>query len=129
MARAAHIAAAAFIFSTSSTSIRYVEYGPTPKNGIPTELRGFVVRGGANVATKHGETPAAIMTPLTEDELAFLYSNEAFQRDLKTGMYTVTRFKADPDDVADDMRGKDRSAQAVAADFPSPPATPALATA
>jgi hypothetical protein len=120
---------AAYIYSTASTHVEYVKYGPTPQGGVPAIERKVAVRGGANVANKHVITPRGVVTPVTAEDLAFLYSNEQFCKDLRTGFLTVESVKEDPDTVARDMNPRDGSAPATPRDFEKKPKVGALETA
>lgn len=120
---------AAYIYSTASTHLEYVKYGPTPQGGVPAIERKVGIHGGANVANKHVITPRGVVTAVSDEDLSFLWGNEQFCKDMRTGFLAIETVKEDPDTIAQDMNPRDGSAPATPRDFEKKPKVGALAAA
>ena len=107
-----------YVFSTSTASISFVQYGKPPSdNTPPPELRRVTIAGGANLPDKHLHTPAGVATRVSDDDLAFLMSNDKFQKAVRDGFMQVEQQKYNLDSVVNDMNPKDKSAPKVPGDF------------
>jgi hypothetical protein len=85
-----------YVYSTATASISYSKYKPSgPHAGSAQIERSIVIRGGANLAPLRDKsqmvlmTPRGVVTKVTDEELAFLESVEAFQRHKKRGFIAV----------------------------------------
>lgn len=109
----------AFIYSTVTGPLRFVDYDiPANPNEVAKVKRHVIIQGGANLPKKGSlETPAAVMTEVSGDDLAFLMSNDSFQDMLKKGFMRVEQHKFDPEVVANDMVPKDGCAPKTENDF------------
>ena len=104
------------IFSTASSDTLFVDW-TRGSDGVPIMGKMKVlVKGGANVADKHMITAPVVMTEVTEEQLAFLETQEAFNNAVRDGFYTVGK-KTSGDKVLKDMQPKDRSAPSTDKDF------------
>jgi len=105
-----------YVFSTLSNDQKYVSY-ETTSSGLQVE-KGFVeIVGGANVANKNVITPRGVATKVTAEQLEQLRKNHVFQQHEHNGFITISEGKADADEVAADMTGRDESAPLVDQDF------------
>ena len=73
-------------------------------NSIETAI---IIKGGANVRNKHGQTAKHVMTEVSKEDLAILESNSSFKRKVKAGFLFV-------DNVPGEAKS-DKSAQLTAA--------------
>lgn len=107
------------VYSTLTSGVDYVEW----KQTADLPVKGFTVAiaGGAGVAHKRGLiTPFGVKTEVTEDEMNFLNSNDAFKRALSDGWHTVIKISGwmdSADNVAAAMMQRDGSAPLVPNDF------------
>jgi len=102
-----------YIVSTHSSDVEYVNWitnkdgGVNVRKEISNGKTGVVVLGGHGVAQKSGTrgiyTPDGVITKVTDDELAFLESDETFKRHKAAGGVKVVRSKPDASEVAKDM--------------------------
>ena len=90
-----------YVYSTVTASIAY-------KIGDKT----IVIKGGANVTDKHLWTPRGVATEVTKDELEALRKIPSFASREKNGYFSTSQFEKNPNKVADNMAGADKSAQA-----------------
>ena len=90
-----------YVYSTVTASIAY-------KIGDKT----IVIKGGANVADKHLWTPKGVATKVTREELEELRKIPSFASREKNGYFSTSQFEKNPNKVAGDMAGADKSAQA-----------------
>lgn len=90
-----------YVYSTVTASIAY-------KVGDKT----IVIKGGANVTDKHLWTPRGVATEVTREELDALRKIPSFAKREKEGYFSTSQFEKNPDKVAGDMAGADKSAQA-----------------
>lgn len=102
------------IASTLSAPVTYVEYEYTPDKR-PVRKRGITIKGGAGVASRPHAlangllTPDGIVTPVTEEELAFLKTDEVFQRHIKGGFLKILNSNVSGNKAAKDMNARDPS--------------------
>lgn len=68
------------------------------------------IAGKANVANRNIITPRGVVTQVTDEQVAALKKNHVFQLHLENGFLTIEKSKADPEKVASDMTGRDKSA-------------------
>lgn len=106
-----------YVYSTLSTDVCYNDFKPSNGREPNFVERKVLIRGGANVATKHLVTPKGVMTKVSDEELAFLEKDEVFQLHVKNGHITVSGREANPDKVAGGMTDKDASAPLTPADY------------
>ena len=90
-----------YVYSTVTASIAY-------KIGDKT----IVIKGGANVTDKHMWTPRGVATKVTREELEGLRKIPSFASREKNGFFSTSQFEKNPNKVAGDMAGADKSAQA-----------------
>ena len=90
-----------YVYSTVTASIAY-------KIGD----KSIVIKGGANVTDKHMWTPRGVATEVTREELDELRKIPSFASREKNGFFSTSQFEKNPNKVADDMAGADKSAQA-----------------
>ncbi len=110
-----------YVYSTLTASTDYRVWMPS-KNELPTAGRSIVINGGTGIATKGATskdliTPYGIVTKVTDEELALLEADEAFQRHIERGFIRVERIKTDPEKVAANMASRDGSSPLVPQDF------------
>lgn len=106
-----------YVYSTLSSSVNYPVYG---KGGgdLPLIERNITIQGGANIPDKYMRTPdGAVITPVSEEDLAALEANSVFRLHKDNGFIRVEDKKHDGEKVAADMTGRDQSAPLVDADF------------
>jgi hypothetical protein len=106
-----------FVYSTLSSSQRYTAYDGN--KDLPREERSVLIKGGANVADKHFQTPRGVVTKITEEQLAFLKKDKMFQRHVERGFITYDDKQVDVEKVASNMEGRDTSSPLEPGDFES----------
>ena len=112
-----------YIYSTLTADQIYTSYKTSP-NGVPTATSNVLIKGGANLMTKHMVTPRGVVTEVTPEELAELRTNEVFKLHLSNGFLQISEAKTDVEKAAADMTGRDQSAPIVEQDEEMPaPAT------
>lgn len=109
-----------FVYSTLSTDVFYVPYHEKlDQNDMPIAEKdaGVLIKGGANVATKHLVTPKGVVTTVSDEQLEMLEKNDLFQLHKKNGFIIVDTSKVDPEVRAADMEQRDDSAPATPNDY------------
>lgn len=107
----------AYVYSTATTAVEYVKYGPAVDGQPAPKLFGVIIKGGSNVTNKHGETRVGVMTEVTREQADFLSTDVNFKRHEKAGFVVLTDHKIDPEVVAaGGMKLADKSAQLVPGD-------------
>ncbi len=101
-----------FVYNTGSPH----QYGVWKKSiteGTPNQpLKTVNIKGGANVINRIGITPTAVMTKVTDDELATCNADPAFARHIKNGFIVVTKTEQkSTKTVSKNMEKGDGSAQ------------------
>lgn len=109
-----------YVYSTLTSDQEYAVYPPakdmdTRKIVNPTVT--ILIHGGANMISKNLVTPKGVVTKVTEGELTILESLSSFRKHKDRFFIRVEKTKTDPDRVANDMKGKDLSAQLDDSDF------------
>lgn len=82
------------VYSTATSDINYVDYHPgKPTDAAAVVKRSVIIKGGANLATLTGNliTPRGVATVISDDDLAFLETLEAFQRHKSKGFMYVEK--------------------------------------
>lgn len=106
----------AFIYSTASSSTAFHDYSKTTDQ-LQVINRTVVINGGAGVAGKHFITPLGVMTEVTDDELAFLETDEVFISMQKNGFITVRNSNVNVEVAVADMETRDEAAPIVPQDL------------
>ncbi|ENN86067.1 hypothetical protein RHSP_32011 [Rhizobium freirei PRF 81] len=98
------------IASTLTNATRYTEWN-RGGDGRLIEGRSVVIKGGFGLADKNFVTPTgAILTSISDDELAFLESDHHFKEHLKNGFLKIYKKGAVPGEkAADGMQLGDKS--------------------
>lgn len=114
----------AYVYSTATNSITYVEYEKNASNelaiprkwpdGKPMKV---TIQGGHGVATKHFITPKGIITQISDNEMEWLLTNPSFKKHVAKGFMTYDKKKIDPEKKAKDMQDKDGSAPLTPSDY------------
>lgn len=104
-----------YIYSTLTADQIYTSYKTSP-NGVPTATSKVLIKGGANLMTKHMVTPRGVVTEVTAEELAELRNNEVFKLHQANGFIQVSEAKTDVEKAVSDMAGRDQSAPLVEQD-------------
>lgn len=68
------------------------------------------IAGKANVANRNIITPRGMVTQVTDEQVAALKKNHVFKIHLDNGFLTIEKSKAEPEKVAANMTGRDKSA-------------------
>jgi hypothetical protein len=89
-----------------------------------------LIQGGANLATRRTlDTPRGVVTTVTEAQYEALKRDSlSFAKHIENGWITADTKKVDPNEVADGLAGKDKSAQKTEADLMKRASDPDLAT-
>lgn len=104
-----------YVYSTLSSSQRYTAYDGN--KDLPRAQKSVLIKGGANVADKHFQTPRGVVTQITEEQLAFLKKDPMFQRHVERGFITYDEKRVDVEKVASNMEGRDTSSPLEPGDF------------
>lgn len=114
-----------YVYSTATSSCYYGKYIPSPATAHANKIqRKIRINGGANVAPlRDSKTTVVFATPLgaatrvTDEELAFLESCEAFIRHRDAGFLKVEKSNRSIEKVVQEMdQKKDGSAPITPAD-------------
>ncbi|MCQ9426685.1 hypothetical protein NRB16_24500 [Pseudomonas sp. LJDD11] len=105
-----------YVYSTLSNDQSYTTYTELA-GGVPQKDQAIFIAGKANVANNHFITPLGMITEVTAEQLAELRRNPVFRMHEQNGHISVSQAKADPDQVAASMQGRDASAPLVDQDF------------
>lgn len=105
-----------FIYSTLSCDNEYRGYKEGSKD-VPSVKWSVVIKGGANIASKNLITPKGVLTTVSDEEMALLETNAQFKRHVERGFLIVEKKKVEAEEVAKNMKKKDKSAPTVASDF------------
>ncbi len=114
----------AYVYSTATNSITYVEYEKNtsrdisiPKkwpDGTPMKV---TINGGHGVANKHFLTPKGVVTQVSDREMEWLLTNSSFVNHVDKGFMSYDKKKVNPEKKARDMENKDGSAPVTPADY------------
>lgn len=104
-----------YIYSTLTSDQLYTSY-KSSTNGVPLPTSKILIRGGANLMTKHLVTPQGVVTEVTAEELAELRKNEVFKLHVENGFIQVSDAKKDIEKAVTEMEGRDQSAPIVEQD-------------
>lgn len=104
-----------YIYSTLTADQIYTSW-KSSANGVPQATSKILVKGGANLMTKHMVTPRGVVTEVTPEELAELRQNEVFKLHQANGFIQVSEAKTDVEKAVSDMVGRDQSAPLVEQD-------------
>ncbi len=106
-----------FIYSTLTSSQRYVKWSDAPAGGTPREERAILINGGANVANKNIITPQGVVTEVSDSDLALLKENKLFKTHLDNGFITIQEKETSVEKVVSNMESRDESAPLTPQDF------------
>jgi hypothetical protein len=114
----------AYVYSTATNSISYVEYENTASNelaiarkfpnGKPMKV---TIQGGHGVSDKYFRTPQGVVTKIEDHELEMLLANPSFKKHVDRGFMTYDKKKVEPAKKAANMESKDGSAPITPADY------------
>ena len=110
------------IFSTLTASVAYTVYakGVAAKGEVVPVVKRIVIKGGANLANKHFETPRGVLTTLSIADYEILKENEVFKRHKGRNFILVDESsKIDVEKAVGDMKEKDKSAPKTEKDEPN----------
>ena len=102
-----------FIYSTLSSNIYYPTYRvrANPNQATPNKVKsGVLLYGGANVANKNFVTPEGVVTEVSDEQLEELMNNEAFNRHLKRGFFSIQKKEVKIEKAVKDLKKKDKIA-------------------
>lgn len=104
-----------------STITNDTMYGHTLPGGADLRIRGrqILIKGGANRGGKGLITPYGVRTEVSEEELEYLRTVEAFNRHESKGFLKIVESRKAPEveEVAGDMEKKDLSAPKTPVDY------------
>lgn len=104
-----------YVYSTLTCDNDYAEW---QKNGDQQSILHTVrINGGHGLMNKHMITPLGVVTEVSDEDLAFLERNSAFQQHVANGFITVEKKKAETEKVAASMKRRDKSSQIVPSDY------------
>ena len=106
----------AYIYSTLSCDNEYRGYKEGSKD-VPTVKWAVVIKGGANIASKNLITPKGVLTTVSDEEMKLLEGNAQFKRHVDRGFLIVEKKKVEAEEVAKNMKKKDKSAPTTDEDF------------
>lgn len=110
-----------FVVSTLTSDQAYTLFHKKDDDGksIPRAKRTVIVKGGHGVANSNLITPQGVVTPITEEQAAFLESDPAFTRHKKRGFVKILKKNpaADVAKAASDLEQRDGSAPLVEGDY------------
>lgn len=98
----------AYVFSTLSTDMLYVDWKATP-NDLKVRDKEVLIKGGTGVANERIITPLGVATEIDGENLAWLEKNPLFKQHKEAGFIVVQDKPADPEKVASDMKIGDGS--------------------
>lgn len=102
-----------YIYSTLTCDNLYVDFEFVENAYIRQGKKQVLIKGGANLPTagmKDIITPLGAVTEVTDEDLAFLESNECFKKHVDKGFITVDKSKVKIEKAVKDMKDKDKSA-------------------
>lgn len=111
-----------YIASTMASNVDYVDYADSSSKGSPSiRKRHVTILGGSGVAKRTDSggvlTSQGVITHVSDDELAFLESNETFKTHQKHGHVKVMLMDVKPEKAVKDMALKEASAPLDDSDF------------
>lgn len=105
-----------YIYSTMAAPVAYTGKADVSNNDLPRTPRRVTIAGGAGIANKNLITPLGVVTEVTDDELAFLKTDEVFNRHVERGVLVIQVKKSEVEKVAPDMV-QDESSPLTPADY------------
>ncbi len=112
-----------FVYTTLTSDNIYTYYSTETGNDVPAPImidgrEGVLIAGGTGVANDRVITPRGVRTPVTEAQVEYLRANRVFQLHEKNGHIIVSDEDTDPEKIAANMEGRDRSAPIVPEELP-----------
>lgn len=89
-----------FIYSTLTNSQNYTNFVAGKNGSMNTPLKSIVINGGANLADKFGQRPAAVETQITDEDYEILKQNPVFMRHFERGFIQVKDGEPDIESAA-----------------------------
>lgn len=105
-----------YVYSTLTNQQNFHDHHP-PVNNIRSIKHTVVIKGGANIPNKQIVTHLGVATRVSDEDLEFLKKNATFKDFVKNGYITYDEAKRNPEKVAADMAGRDKSAPLTENDF------------
>jgi len=105
-----------YVWSTLTADQRYTLW---KKGGADLQIkdRGVLIKGGANVANKHLQTPRGVMTQVTAEQLEILEACPSFLRHKERGFIKVEQVEVAVEKVISDMVQRSPDAPLVPEDY------------
>lgn len=107
-----------YIYSTLSADTKYTLYEKNAQGDLVIPIRGVVIKGGANVASKSFVTPQGVVTEVTDEELTFLQENSIFQAHLDGGFLRIDNKKIEIEKAVKSLEKGDKSKPLTHGDYP-----------
>lgn len=106
------------VYSTMTNPTSFVEWAPGGGD-IPVKKRVVTIKGGAGLVSRKALiTPLGVKTEVSDDDYAYLLTNNLFNEFVRIGYIKVlTKGRTEADTVAADMAQRDGSAPLVPNDF------------
>lgn len=97
----------------------YIYSTLTADQSYKTALGPIMIKGGANLATRRSlDTPRGVATAITDSQYEALKNDSlSFANHIANGFVTADVKKVDANEMADNLAGKDKSAQKTESDL------------
>ena len=108
-----------YVYSTLANDQAYTNYteAASGPNDLPSTLGSVLIKGGAGVADKRGETYPGVVTEVDDDELAILEANSEFRAHRTRGHILVTGRDEKIEKVTSSMNRDDPSGPITSMDY------------
>lgn len=105
-----------YVYSTLAAPQEYTEW-QRKEDGKTVESRSVHIDGGHGIMNRNFMTPQGVATQVSDDDLAFLQTVNAFNEHVRLGFIAIEARKADEGKVVRNMKSRDGSAQITPDDY------------
>lgn len=106
-----------YVYSTLTADNEYADWVKTGDREQQMVKRSVLIKGGHGVMNKNFITPLGVVTEVTDEELEFLLTCDAFKLHMKNDFIKVDKKKQETEKVAADMKRRDQSSPIVPSDY------------
>lgn len=106
-----------YVYSTLTADNNYAAYVKAGDRDQQRVVREVLIKGGHGLMNKNFITPLGVATEVTEDELSFLLTVNAFNEHKANGFISHEEKKVEPEKAVANMKRRDKSSQIVPSDY------------
>jgi hypothetical protein len=106
-----------YVYSTLTADNIYAAYAKAGDREQQNVVREVLIKGGHGLIDKNFITALGVATEVTDDELDFLRTVDAFKQHEANGFISYDQKKVEPEKAIANMKRRDKSSQLTPADY------------